>query len=129
VACLYIGGDQHCSRSQVSDISVCRPNFPKLSSAGALVLGVGIDERNRLAYARATSRLLVSAFQEVVMQMDNIGDASPVLLNDLKSVHTEVDRLLVITSMQSNGCALTGRLAKPCSQPRTQPGEATEPTP
>ena len=36
------------------------------------------------------------------MQVDDIGDAGPVLLNDLKSMYTGVDGLLVVTSVIFN---------------------------
>lgn len=86
----------------MSDVPISRPNFPELGGAGPLAFGTGTDQRNRLADTRATSRLLVTAVREILVHMDNIGDACPVLLNDLESANTEVDSFLVITSMTLN---------------------------
>ena len=57
-------------------------NLPKLRGPGALTLRLGVDQRNGFAYARATAAPLVLALREVIMQMDDICDACPMLLND-----------------------------------------------
>jgi len=42
------------------------------------------------------------ALHKVKMFMDDVRDPRPMLVNNLKSVHTEFERLLVITSMILN---------------------------
>src|SRR5262245_18294709 len=81
---LSLGGNEDRSRGQMCDIFVSLPVLPKFRSTGSLAVGVSSDQRNSLPNARSPAPLLVSALPEVGMQMHNICDPRPMLLNNLE---------------------------------------------
>jgi hypothetical protein len=69
----------------VGDILIGPPNLPQFGSAGSLGLGILSNQCDRLADARSPTALLMSAMRKVIVQMNDVGDAGPMLLNYLKS--------------------------------------------
>src|SRR5215471_18963584 len=71
-----------CSH-QVRNIFVGLPDLPQFGSTCSFTLSNCVHQKDRLSHAWSTTTLLISAGRHVVMQMDYIRGARPVLLDEL----------------------------------------------
>src|SRR5271154_4905863 len=84
------------------DVLVGRPDLPQFRSTGPLAPSVGINQRNRFTDACSSPRLLMPTLDKVTMQVDDICDARPMLLNVPKLTYQRAYAGFVVLLMHFN---------------------------